>query len=1341
MIKKAKKSVAVGLSVALAVTSVNIPVNSASAAAKKAKLSATKKTLTAGKSTTLTLKTNKKKAKTIKSINAKYVKVSTSKKSVATVKKVSKKSKFTGVKVTAKKAGKSTITVKVTKGTYKGTYKCAVTVKKKASATKAPTKAPTEAPTATPEVTAEPTVEPTQEPTAEPTTAPAITQTPIVQEVTNVNAIVTNSVKGYDNTVLAGQDATIQVLVTDKQGNPVANDNVVLRFSDDSVTAPGLYGNQGNPVATTNSKGIATFVVGPNKNNIKNTNSDYLGSYTFKVTEATENISAEGKLDVATISYASSDNYSAHWWEGREADVLNLNGTTAGYKDIVPATNVTKSDAYKINGSKNVAEGLSEYVSTQQVSTTGEDHKVAFKTSVYLNIPKKTNEQDRKTSHVQSINKQSGSYETYDEKVVAVPFEIKDMNSVNYATLAFNSVSVSQYSELNVYTYYMNNGSPVMIKKLDTYGTATKNFKQSNFGLQIAKEDLIKSRSQLGNSDPNYSAGDTKKPEGVYIVVKSKGQVNAADNSGFDVKDLTYVYGTKTTVDGNKVLLKDTSIKWESVKPVYSKEEEVTTAEKTALGLDSLGYASVTKTIPVFPYVGNAIIKCYDANKNIVRYYACATKNNGNNVNVLDTSAGNFYIISEDEATKSVGTVTDKGDGTVEVDSKQTGTTYLVGTVACNDENVNIDANNEKVYTSVMWNPVAEKTATVTRDRFAAVEGQSITLKAQLVDANNNPVSRASRPITWSGIDDVNGKVTKVVSETTTNAQGQAVTKLSAADACYLQGISAKDSEDKYKVVLLLGDKQVSIADLYWISLGLQFTPSVQNDATTTTLGTANGTANVTPGKVTVGETWKYAAQVVAEGVFGNALTGDLNNDFKFTGISGIGFNVNQASGSTGTVTVKDGVATVSSNTNGTGKIVNKLDSSVVTKGATVTFANKYNSGWSYTLAFVGEGSANVDEELTINYEFNTTNSYSASFVTPTGTSALAGASKDIYVKVVDAKGNAKAGVTVTLTNASAKTATTDDKGIAKITVPAGTAGKSTTVIAKAGDATTISTIINWRDAVDFAIDKMSYDSTAKTIKLSFNNDVYANSVIAKEFEVTFKPDTKATTGKTYDVTVSSVSGKDIVLALPSYANIDWSKEACFDVKVSHVNDNLGVAYAVSASKSGESVADNTIYGMNGSNDTVTVNGVVPADATAANEVIDAIKGATFETYSSVKTSKYDAASPEVKAIVDSKLTIADYDTEYSTLNTAATAYNTAKASIEVKTNTSLAAVKTAVETAVTASTNNLDVVVTGAKGTAATDYTDGSTLVEGNQITVTISVKTDAKTTMKVVKTFAFPA
>lgn len=45
MIRKFSRSAAVGLSLALVVTSINIPSNTASAAAKKAKLSAAKKTL------------------------------------------------------------------------------------------------------------------------------------------------------------------------------------------------------------------------------------------------------------------------------------------------------------------------------------------------------------------------------------------------------------------------------------------------------------------------------------------------------------------------------------------------------------------------------------------------------------------------------------------------------------------------------------------------------------------------------------------------------------------------------------------------------------------------------------------------------------------------------------------------------------------------------------------------------------------------------------------------------------------------------------------------------------------------------------------------------------------------------------------------------------------------------------------------------------------------------------------------------------------------------------------------------------------------------------------------
>ena len=1197
MIKKAKKSVAVGLSVALAVTSVNIPVNSASAAAKKAKLSATKKTLTAGKSTTLTLKTNKKKAKTIKSIKAKYVKVSTSKKSVATVKKVSKKSKFTGVKVTAKKAGKSTITVKVTKGTYKGTYKCTVTVKKKASATKKPTQKPTqkptEAPTATPEVTVEPTQAPTQEPTAEPTTAPAITQTPIVQEVANVNAIVTNSVKGYNNTVLAGQDATIQVLVTDKQGNPVANDNVVLRFVPDVVNSNAYYQyEEKTNVATTNAKGIATFVVGPKQKKVKNSDSNYLGSYKFKVTEAAENIIDEGTLDVATISYTSDAEYNQAPWGTKSGDVLNLNGIKgSGYDEIVKGLNSGKTLSLGIgytDSIQNVSGGNSQYVGTQQVSTTGENHKVAFKSSVYLNIPDKTEEESKATSYVQKIDAKSGTYGTYDRKSNVVYYDIKDLSQVKYATLRFSDVNISKYSKMIVRAVdqFGNNLDHVYYK---TYAGKDSTFKQSNFGLQIEKDILQKSA-------------------GVKIEIESQGQVNAANDSGYNVADLTYLYNTEKPIKGKKVQLKDSSVKWESVKPVYSSEEELTVAEKAVLGTDT-NYTRITKTIPVFPYVGNAIIKCYDKNGKVVRYFACAVKNNGKNENVLDTTdTTKAYIISEEEATASVGTVTDKGDGIVEVDSEKTGTTYLVGTVTCGDENVKIDADNEKVYTSVMWNPVADKTV-IERGNFAAVEGQSVTFTAQLVDKNGNAVSKDGQAITWSGVDSMPAGATKITQETKTDVKGQAILKVNATDKLALQGIAASDDSKKYDVVLLLGNKKVSIADVYWVSLGLGFVRTVDAQTNSNdivkTFDNPNGIVSAEASPINAGETWKYAAKVEAEKLFGNNNAATLNDkDWNIISTNGFDFKVAAAPNSKGKITINGTSATVSSDVNGIGGIINTLDSTLKTTGATMLVGN---SSTTMTVPFVGEGAPNVSEELTISYNFGNAVGYSASFVNPTSLNKKAGTDGAVWLKVVDSKGNAytnkKTDIVVKIDNGTASTHHVDEEGLVKIDVTQKEAGKSTTVTAKVGDLKEVETIVNWKNYLGFALEAMKFDPDAKTLKLTFNDDVYADSVDASEFGVSYKAD-GAATPKEYDVTVASVSGREVVLQLPKSNTYDWAHASEFDVTIKdaepYKNSQSTTAktdfkYTVSANKTGESVATTNPYILKGDN-TATVGGNALAD-------------------------------------------------------------------------------------------------------------------------------------------------
>ena len=117
--RKAKKTIAIGLSLALIVSGIVLP-STKSRAAAKVRLNKTVATITVGKKLTLKVKRTKKK-----------VKWSSSKKAIASVTKK-------GV-VTGKKVGKATITAKV----GKKKYKCKVTVKAKAKKTTAAKKTTT----------------------------------------------------------------------------------------------------------------------------------------------------------------------------------------------------------------------------------------------------------------------------------------------------------------------------------------------------------------------------------------------------------------------------------------------------------------------------------------------------------------------------------------------------------------------------------------------------------------------------------------------------------------------------------------------------------------------------------------------------------------------------------------------------------------------------------------------------------------------------------------------------------------------------------------------------------------------------------------------------------------------------------------------------------------------------------------------------------------------------------------------------------------------------------------------------------------------------------------------
>lgn len=160
MHKNVKGAIAKGLVVTLALSLFGIQAP-ASSAAKKPKLSTKKVALTVKKS-------KKVKIKNVKAKKVKKLTVTSSKKKVAAVKKNGK----TAFTITGKKAGKATVTAKITlKGKKKATsLKVKVTVKAAPQPTTAPAPTTT-APVVTP--TATPTTAPTKAPTAEPSASPS----------------------------------------------------------------------------------------------------------------------------------------------------------------------------------------------------------------------------------------------------------------------------------------------------------------------------------------------------------------------------------------------------------------------------------------------------------------------------------------------------------------------------------------------------------------------------------------------------------------------------------------------------------------------------------------------------------------------------------------------------------------------------------------------------------------------------------------------------------------------------------------------------------------------------------------------------------------------------------------------------------------------------------------------------------------------------------------------------------------------------------------------------------------------------------------------------------------
>lgn len=1127
MRKNATKLAAALLSAALVVTSVNIPGAKADAASK-VKISAKKATLYANGP-------SKKKTKTLtvtaggKQVSAKFT---SSKASVATVGK-------TSGKITAKKAGTTVI-----KATYRGkTYSCKVTVKKYTYIKKIAAR-PTEVHVAVGEkitplkvttLPSNPTVKKWKfyssnnavasvgltagwikgrtdgEATItvkaidgskryarvkvivgngnNPATEAPATEAP-AQEVqagsaAKIEGAVTNSLKSYENTVVANQSATLQFKVTDKDGNPVKNETVTITRK--TLQAPnnvnayyklvGLNGNDDIVATETDSEGIAKVVLAPTtdlKKILETTGfTDAVASY--KVTaicSSDENIKSEVTVSVGAVVYQVADkeengtavNNHAIW---NSTDKANLEPGTN-----YPVTNVLKKYEAAKTRTTDLAGRAVDYLASQQVSAAGtEDHAVSFKSDVCIMLPDTTDNNQTATKYVQEVNASSGKYHTYKDgysgepTVKDIDFEIKDMSNVAYATLYFNKISISKYTQLSVIPYAYNDanelktceesmwtwtgaGTGVWNASHATHVSEWTDYTTTNQALQIPKDIL-----------DNY--------DGVRVVIWSAGQVNTTKNDGFDIKDLTYVYKSAARNDGKLEVLSDASITWEAVEPVWATKEDFTAALDTKSVVDHTS-ETATYTVPVFPYVGDGIITVYNKNKEAVRYYAVATVSrsvNGINKNVINGTATPYLITKDEAETINPGTVT--GDGnTVKVNSEKAGQSFVKGTITSTDANLELDAFNSEIYTGVMWNPV--ENAAVGTDAFFALEGQTVKVTAQLVDRNGNKVTLPDKHIIFSdakgtiaekgnyGNNYDNAKVPGSNTATTyakqgytgyanvssisnsgkTDKNGQVDLTLVGKDgAIDLIGLKAVCDDQTYNVVLNIGDSTVSTAEIYWAKVYLEYA----NNATAhNPYGIVKNysTKTAADGKVTVPETlqsyevkdvWEIGTVLGAE--FPH-LTGRYNatdqNNFGF-GVSGLKIHVTQGTDyKVGSFTGSDdatGLATVTSDVVGHGTSVNKLDKTSVTADTkfTILYADAGKN--------VGTGDPTIDETLTIGYRFGS-NGIVIEKADPMGYNAIASAVnantgvvvngsekvKIAYVKVQNTFGGAVAGRTVVFT-------------------------------------------------------------------------------------------------------------------------------------------------------------------------------------------------------------------------------------------------------------------------------------------------------------------------------------
>lgn len=931
------------------------------------------------------------------------------------------------------------------------------------------------------------------------------------ENVDGLSVTVANSLDDYKNTVLIGTNADLQVSLT-KNGQVVPNNDVKIVLEPMYGHTPSqrsIFGFSDNTpleqTVKTSADGTVKTTVGLLSDYNKLTaTSGYYASYKVTATATGSNESTTTTLSFATVVIS---------------DGTVLNNIDPELNDIEPSDNAKPEDdgissIVGYNDAVNDKEEVNwQYVHSQQVSSTGVDHKVYVSAAPILILPD-TEGDTNIEEYNRTLEEVSDEYTVYTgEGNNKTTSYIRDIPAgLQNIKLKFASLKISEYTQM-------------VIKCVDKAGNVVKD--NSN------KDAIYTYNHTKSNTTDINLPVQSDEPIDIIVYLESEGQVNDDQNSGYKI---TGISGTwKSTVQNkfSEVELAST-VTWEKNALSYESSEKLPydqVKEFVSEQYNKDGYSFMVRT-PSWPSAAaTSYITVLDANDRVVDYYIYSTENKkdennkytntpqitscGSRASGVDTGLGGIKANEEEVTQSAVGGFSQEGN-TLVADSTQSGISSYVGTVTCKLlSNKELTPLNNKVYTSVQWAPIPEKKVSDGTD-FYAMATQNIVVKAKLYDRNGNKKTQEDQKISYyydtEDIDlpkenKVIGKDIEIVKkEEETNEQGEAELKIRAkTGAKILNHLTAK--AEGYVVKLEIGGTEVSAANLHWVDVGLSFTDKVQDPQTTIAYNT-NKTVDLTDRKV--GSNWIFGYNLIGRTSIvddEDPTSATQNNTDKFydgkVAVSNVDIDIDKP----------DNVAQdkFDANPNGIAKMyVEKAGEASLVGGiksenydSKVVFVVSDSEGNIIgTYKNVGSGDTAIDSKISLNISWKT-NGEKADIIFPWGAKLDMNVASKAYIQVLDNYKNPipNKKVTYSVGDTVVENAETNKKGLIEIALAA--PKKEETIKIKCKDLNIDKQIqyVDTKEVSDLALVN-SEAPDEKTLKLTFTNNLSSGLLNKDMFEI-----------------------------------------------------------------------------------------------------------------------------------------------------------------------------------------------------------------------------------------------